>query len=145
MRYWKSLFNWLLDIALANSYLLAKASRTSRIEESRWHYKYRRFLEALAKALMTFCENPEHNQILRPTRDYCAYCRKNQLNWEPKHQQQEHQKRSFGTDITNIGGSSRGDYRGRFRGSRTQWGCDSCSIPLCKIGDCWCLWHEKFN
>ena len=28
-RYWKPLFHWLLDIALANSYLLAKASRTS--------------------------------------------------------------------------------------------------------------------
>ena len=100
MRYWKPLFHWLLDIALANNYLLAKASRTPQIGESRWHYKYQQFLEVLAKTLMTFCENLEHNQILRSTRDYCAYCRKNQLNWEPKHQQQEHKQRSFGADMT---------------------------------------------
>src|SRR5438034_4292939 len=85
--YWKPLFHWLLDIVLTNSYLLAKASHRPQIGESRQYYTYRRFLEALAKALMTYCEAPEHNQILRPTRVYCAYCRENQLNWKPKHQQ----------------------------------------------------------
>ena len=73
-RYWKPLFHWLLDIVLANSYLLAKASRRPEIGESRWYYTYRRFLEALAKALMRYHEAPEHNQTCRPTRDYCAYC-----------------------------------------------------------------------
>ena len=140
-RYWKPLFHWLLDIVLTNSYLLAKASRRSRIGESKGYYTYRRFLEALAKALMMYSESPEHNQIYRSTRAYCVYCRKNQFIWEPKHEQQEHQRRSFGIDITNIGGGS----GGRFRGSKTQWGCDQCDIPLCKIGDCWRLWHAKFN
>ena len=60
---------------------------------------------------MTFCENSKHNQILRSTRDYCVYCQKNQLNWKSKHQQQEHQKQSFETDITNIEDSFRSDYR----------------------------------
>ena len=85
---------------------------------------------------MIYIEAPEHNQNLRPTRDYCAYCRKNQLNWEPKHQQ-----RSFGANITNrVGGSG-----GQFRGSRTNWGCNACNIPLYKIGDCWDQWHRRFN
>ena len=73
-RYWKPLFHWLLDIVLTNSYLLAKASRRPQIGESRGYYTYRRFLEALAKALMTYHETLEHNQIVRPTRAYCAYC-----------------------------------------------------------------------
>jgi hypothetical protein len=134
-RYWKPLFSWLLDLVLVNIYLLAKASGLV-IGRRRQH---RQFQEALAKALMAYHETPEHNQIRRPTRAYCAYCQKHQSDWQPKYQRQ----RSFGTNITNI--SSRGDYGGRFRGSSTQWGCDLCNIPLCKIGDCWRLWHEKFN
>ncbi len=98
-RYWKPLFHWLLDIVLANNYLLAKASRIPRIGESKDYYSYRRFLELLYKALMRYHEAPEHNQISRPTRAYCAYCRKNSWSWEPKGQQ-----RAFGADITNIGG-----------------------------------------
>ena len=47
---------------------------------------------------MTYGEAAEHNQILRPSRTYCAYCRKNQ-NWKPKHQEQ-----ASGDDITNIEG-----------------------------------------
>ena len=73
----------------------------------------------------------------------CAYCRKNQ-NWKPKYQQQ----RSFGTEIINIGGGSgggSGGCGGQFRGSGTKWGCVKCNIPLCKIGDCWRLWHENLN
>ena len=91
MRYWKPLFHWLLDIVLANSYLLAKASCRPRMGESRWYNSYRRFLKALAMVLMTYDEAPEHSQVLRPTRAYCAYCRKGRLNWEPKHQQRGHQ------------------------------------------------------
>ena len=83
---------------------------------------------------MMYLKPQEHNQIYRPKRIYCAYCRENQLNWQSKHQQQ-----SFGTNITNIGGGS----EGQFQGSRTQWGCDQCDVALCKIGDCWQLWHEN--
>ena len=79
---------------------------------------------------MAYGEAPEHSQGLRPTRAYCAYCRKNQ-NWKPKHQ-----GRVFGADITN---------RGQFRGSKTRWGCAKCNIALCKIGDYWRLWHENLN
>jgi hypothetical protein len=132
-RYWKPLFHWLLDIALVNSYLLAKAI-TLKLKHHRDH---RRFQEALAKALMAYGKAPEHNQILRPTKAYCAYCRSNQLNWQPKIQQQRH----FGVDITNIGGGS----GGQFRGSQTRWGCTKCNIALCKIGDCWRLWHKNLN
>ncbi len=135
--YWKSLFHWLLDIVLTNSYLLAKASHRPWIEKSRRYYIYQQFLKALAKALITYSETLEHNQILRPTRAYCVYCQNNQLNWQSKYQQQ----RSFGADITNIGGG----FRGRFRGSKTRWACDQCNIALCKIGDYWCLWHENLN
>ena len=129
--YWKSLFHWLLNIVLTNSYLLAKASHTSQIGKARCYYHYQRFLKALVKTLMTYSEVLKHNQILRPTRVYCAYCQNNQLNWQSKFQQQWF----FGADITNIGG--------RFRGSRTQWGCDQCNVALCKTGDCWDLWHEN--
>jgi hypothetical protein len=135
-RYWKPLFHWLLDIALTNSYLLAKASRIPRIGKSRDYYSYRRFLELLYKALIAYGEAPEHRQVLRSKRTYCAYCRNNQLNWKPKHQQ-----RSFGVDITNIAGDS----RDRFRGSQTQWGCVKCKIALCKTGNCWRLWHKNLN
>ena len=38
--YWKSLFHWLLDIILTNSYLLAKVSHRSQITESKWYYIY---------------------------------------------------------------------------------------------------------
>lgn len=79
MRYWKPLFYWLLDIALVNSYLLAKAIKMPIIGKSK-HNPHRRFMEALAKALMNYSETAEHNQIYRPTRAYCAYCRKNQFN-----------------------------------------------------------------
>ena len=133
--YWKPLFHWLLDIVLTNSYLLAKASRRPRIGESKQYYTYRRFLEALAKALITYSEALEHKQILRSKQTYCAYCQKNQ-NWKPKHQQQ----RSFGTDITNIRSGSGCNW-----GSKTQWGCIKCNIALCKIGDCWRLWHQNLN
>ena len=79
-RYWKPLFHWLLDIALVNSYLLAKAI-TPKLRHCRDHWQ---FQETLAKALMTYSETLEHNQILRPTRAYYAYCQKNQ-NWKSKH------------------------------------------------------------
>jgi len=125
--YWKPLFHWLLDIALVNSYLLARAI----ISKSRHHHDHQKFQEALAKILMTYHEAPKHNQIRRPTRTYCAHCRKNE-NWKLKHQEQD-----FGADITNIGD--------RFRGTSTYWGCEQCNIALCKLGDCWCLWHKKFN
>jgi len=125
--YWKPLFHWLLDIALVNSYLLAKAIQGLVIERPKLCHHHWWFQETLAKALMIYTEAPEHNQVLRPNRAYCAYCQKNQLNWELKHQQW-----SFGADITNIGDDS----GGWFRGSRTNWGCDACNIPLCKIGDC---------
>ncbi len=136
-RYWKPLFYWLLDIALTNSYLLAKAIQGLVIEKPKLRRHHRRFQEALAKALMAYTEAPEHNQVLRLRRTYCAYCRRNE-NWEPK---QQGRPRVFGTNITNIIGGS----GGRVRGSLTQWGCDSCNIPLCKIGDCWHLWHRRFN
>ena len=113
MRYWKPLFHWLLDIVLANSYLLVKASRTPGIGESKGYYTYRRFLEALNKALMAYSETREHNQVQRLTRAYYIYYWKNQ-NWKPKHQQQ----RSFGTNITNIRGGF-GDGFGCNWGSRT--------------------------
>ena len=76
-RYWKPLFHWLLDIVLANSYLLAKASRTPRIGESKDYYKYRWFLELLYKILMAYGEASEHNHVLRPKWAYCIYCRNN--------------------------------------------------------------------
>ena len=140
-RYWKPLFYYLLDIALVNSYLLYKAYRGLVIgDPKRYRRDHRRFQEGLAKALITYCEAPEHNQILRPTRSYCVHCRKNQSSWEPKHQQ-----RAFGTNITNIGGGLGSGSGGRFRDSNTQWGCDQCNIPLCKIGNCWRLWHENLN
>jgi hypothetical protein len=126
-RYWKPLFYWLLDIALVNSYLLASAL----IEKSRHQRDHRKFQEALAKALMTYSETPEHNRIQRPSRTYCAYCRKNQTR------KLRHQEQAFGANITNIGD--------RFRGSSTYWGCEQCNIALCKLGDCWHLWHKKFN
>jgi hypothetical protein len=66
--YWKPLFHWVLDVVLANTYLLAKASRSPQIGESRWYYKYQQFLKALAKALMTYGEALKHNQVLRPSR-----------------------------------------------------------------------------
>jgi hypothetical protein len=138
--YWKPLFYWLLDIVLANSYLLAKTSRTPRIGESKDYYSYRWFLELLYKALMAYSEAPEHKQVLRPKRTYCAYCRRNE-NWKPKHLE----GRAFGTDITNIRGDFRGCYESQLRGSRTNWGCVKCNIALCKIGDCWRLWHRNLN
>ena len=139
MCYWKPLFHWLLDIALANSYLLAKASHRSQIEESKKYYIYWQFLKVLAKILMIYDKVSEHKQILRSNQIYCVYCQKNQ-NWKSKNQQQQ----SFGTEITNIGGGS-GGCGGQFRGSRTQWGCVKCNIALCKVGDCWRLWHENLN
>ncbi len=140
-RYWKPLFHWLLDIALVNSYLLAKAIQGLVIEKPKLHRHHRRFQETLAKALMSYTEAPEHNQVLRSTRAYCVSCRNNRLIWQPKVQRQ----RYLGADITNFGGGSRGGSGGRFRGSKTHWGCDACNIPLCKIGDCWRLWHRRFN
>ena len=129
--YWKPLFNWLLDIALVNSYLLAKAIQRLVIEKPRLHHHHQQFQETLAKDLMIYHEAPKHNQIRRPTRTYCAHCQKNE-NWKLKHQEQD-----FEADITNIGN--------QFRGTSIYWGCEQCNIPLCKIGDCWRLWHEKFN
>ena len=134
LRYWKPLFYWFLDIALVNSYLLSKTYHELVRGKSKHHRDHLRFQEGLAKALMAYEDSPEHNKVYRPTRAYCAYCREDRLNWQPKHLQ----PRSFGTDITNISGS-----RARFRGSKTQWGCDHCNIPLCKLGDCWRLWHEN--
>jgi hypothetical protein len=71
-RYWKPLFYYLLDIVLVNSYLLAIAISGA----SRGHRDHQKYQEALAKALMTYDDALEHNQINRPTRAYCAYCRK---------------------------------------------------------------------
>ena len=42
-RYWKPLFHWLLDIALVNSYLLAKAIRGIVIEKPKLRRHHRRF------------------------------------------------------------------------------------------------------
>ena len=138
LHYWKPLFYWFLDIALTNSYLLYKAI----IGPSRDHRGHQKYLEALAKDLMDYSgtleplEPLEYNQIYRATRAYCAYCRQTKLNWKPKHLQPR--PRSFGIDLTNFS-----EDRGQFRGSKTQWGCKECNKPLCKIGDCWRLWHEN--
>ena len=127
--YWKSLFHWLLDIALVNSYLLFRAI----MSKSKHHHDHWKFQEALAKILMIYHEILKHNQIWRSCRIFCAYCRKHESNWQSKHEQQW----SFRANITNI--------RVWFRGSCTQWGCNQCDISLCKIGNCWHLWHENFN
>jgi hypothetical protein len=85
---------------------------------------------------MAYSGGLEHNQIYRPSRAYCAYCRENRPIWKPKHLQ----PRAFGTNITNISeGSieSRRPIRPRIRGSKTNWGCSQCNIALCKVGDCW--------
>jgi hypothetical protein len=138
LRYWKPLFYWLLDIALTNSYLLALAI----VGASRHHRDHQKYLEALAQALMTYCDAPEHTQIYRASRAYCAYCRNiSESNWKPKHLQPR--PRAFGANITNIRGP--GQFQGQFRGSKTQWGCQECNKPLCKIGDCWRLWHENLT
>ena len=78
-RYWKPLFNWLLDIALVNSYLLAKAIQISVVRKPKYN-PHQQFLEVLAKALMTYNETLEHNQILRPSQIYYAYYQQNQFN-----------------------------------------------------------------
>ena len=108
--YWKPLFYWLLDIALVNSYLLARATSRAIREKSRHCHDHQQFQNVLVKILIVYSETSEHTQIYRSTRTYCVHCQQNQLNWQSKHQPQS---RSFGTDITNI--------RGRFRGSCTQW------------------------
>ena len=127
--YWKSLFHWLLDIALVNSYLLARAI----ISKSRHHCDHQKFQEALAKILMIYHEILKHNQIWRSCRIFCVYCQKHKSNWQSKHEQQQ----SFRTNITNI--------EIQFQRSCTQWECNQCDISLCKIENCWCLWHENFN
>jgi len=76
LRYWKPIFYWLLDIALTNSFLLALAIAGP----SRHHRDHQKYLECLVEALMSYCDTPEHNQVNRPTRTYCAYCCKNKLN-----------------------------------------------------------------
>ena len=132
--YWKSLFYWLLDIVLTNSYLLVKASCRSQIEESKWYYIYWWFLKVLAKVLMIYNEILKHNQILRFTWIYCVYCWKN-WNWKSKHQEWV-----FEANITNIKDDSECHWE-----SKTQWDCIKYNIILCKIEDCWCLWHENLN
>ena len=72
--YWKPLFHWLLDIALVNSYLLAKAIQELVIEKSRLCHHHQQFQETLAKDLMIYHEISEHNQVLRSNRVYCVYC-----------------------------------------------------------------------
>jgi hypothetical protein len=141
LHYWKPLFYWLLDIALVNNYLLYRAI-SGELGDPRDYKAHRRFLEALVQALITYSmplEPPRHQQVYRDSRAYCAYCRKNKDNWKPRHSQ----PRTFGIDITNrgpIGGINKAN---KPRGSKTQWGCQQCNVPLCKIGDCWRLWHEN--
>ena len=159
-RYWRPLFYWLLDIALTNSYLLF----LTIIEPSRGHRTHKKYLEALLGTLMAYqeplepleppeplgpigpLEPLEHNQILRAKRGYCAYCSRD-LNWQPKHCQPKPRPmprfRAFGAVLTNNRGSR--SQIGLFRGSRTQWGCQECNKPLCKIGDCWHLWHRNIT
>ena len=127
--YWKPLFYWLLDIALVNSYLLARATSRAIREKSRHHHDHQWFQNALVKILIAYSETlTEHIQIYRSTRTYCAHCQQNQLNWQSKHQSQSW---SFETDITNI--------RGQFQGSCTQWRSDQCAVSLYKKENCWCL------
>ena len=126
--YWKSLFYWLLDIVLVNSYLLSRATSRAAVRKSKHHCDHQQFQENLAKILMTYSETSKHNQILRSMRAYCIYCQNNQLNWQSKQQ-------SFETDITNI--------ESQFQRSRTQWEYDQCEVSLCKTEDCWHLWHEN--
>src|SRR5204863_1810933 len=95
------LFHWLLDIALVNSYLLAKAIQELVIEKPRLCHHHQQFQETLAKDLMIYHEISEHNQVLRSNRVYCAYCQKNQ-NWKSKSQEAQ----AFGINITNIRGGS---------------------------------------
>jgi hypothetical protein len=83
--YWKSLFYWLLDIALVNSYLLAKATSRAIREKSRHCCDHWWFQNALVKILIIYSEtSAEHIQIYRSTRTYCAHCQQNQLNWQSK-------------------------------------------------------------
>ena len=93
---------------------------------------------------MTYTEAPEHRHVLRPTRTFCAYCRRNE-NWEPK---QQERARIFESDIINIKDNItniRDNSRDQFRGSKTLWGCAKYNVALCKIGDYWRLWYKNLN
>ena len=97
--YWKPLFYWLLDIALVNSYLLARATSRAIKEKSRHCCNHWQFQNVLVKILIVYSKTLKHIQIYRSTRTYCAHCQQNQLNWQSKHQSQSW---FFETNITNI-------------------------------------------
>src|SRR2546423_4072766 len=67
-RYWKPLFHWLLDIALINSYLLAKAIRGVVIEKPKLRRHHRRFQKTLRTRLLFFIVVPGDKQILMLSR-----------------------------------------------------------------------------
>lgn len=97
MRYQKPLFHWLLDIAIINTCLLARASNRS------FKLRRRRFRNQLVAGLTSFSDTEAlvHTQVKRSTRAYCAYRHKNRTNWTPKHAQLS--PRAFGTILTNFG------------------------------------------
>ena len=150
-RVWMPLFHWLLDASACNSFGLWKTTVQKK------HKDHKQFLLSLIndliqegvkdndivkeqlirkrKAYVATNQKPRtgpqvlgHSWVKRPTRQACIWCRKTAEVTRTK-------RSRFGQDITNSANQK--------PPTKTQWGCGTCIVPLCKYKDCWEAYHTS--
>jgi len=150
-RTWRPLWYYILDTCLVNSYLIYKGN--SEDMSNRAHRGFREtlslelrntpYLEAEKTTnkrrysnslLMVNQEALFHNWIQFKSRSYCVWCKEHAEEWTPK------RARPVLSELVNGEQSPK-----RERQSKSQWGCDSCNVSLCRRGRCWDNYHSCIN
>jgi len=150
-RTWRPLWYYMLDTCSVNSYLIHEG-KSSNINK-RGH---RRFQQSLSEELrntpysdveiatkkrrygkiipMPNQEALVHDWVPLKKREYCIWCQKHSEGRTPK--------RSRPALAQLINGEQTNS---RIRPSRSQYGCHSCKVCLCRKGDCWEQFHSQIN
>ena len=148
-RNWRPLGYYMLDTCLVNSYLIWKGDSVDSGQRA-----HRRFRETVCEALQNTpylrsnqttkkrCYSNSlpalnqqallHNWVQLQTRSYCVWCQNHAEKWTPK------RARPVLTELANGEQSAQ-----RKRTSRSQYGCNSCNVCLCRKGSCWNEFHSQ--
>ena len=136
-RVWRPLWYYILDIYTVNSYLIWKGDTEDKDKKGQ-----RPFRKALTEALLHIpypSTRPSNYKTMSPInekaenheweafkkRGYCVWCKEHPEEWIPKR-----------ASPAPAEAANKADPKKRQRQSRSNGGCLSCAVHLCKKGGC---------
>jgi len=145
----KALYEFLIENSIINAYKLSLHLDVSKEAKYTVHSEFR---TALATGLIQASERQflkrkrtstesaiersmvrldDHRICKRKSLGDCRGCKEIGQVATPR------RRRILGEITPNLGGNK--------RGKRTNFGCDTCDIPICKDGPCWAAYHNSIN